>query len=171
MAEEVNYQIQEAELGRIFLIRIMPGADLTKTITKICEDHHIEYAYFNLVHGSFDKTTFSVFTPKKGVERSKEGPEKYDWYDFAPTDIDKPLNLLAGGGWVCDAVQEGKKEIVIHYAGGGSLWNQAALGGHLTGSKPNIVLTSMELIMFETKKSRIIREKDEYGFVQVNFVP
>ncbi len=79
--------------------------------------------------------------------------------------------MLAGGGWVCDAVQEGKKEIVIHYAGGGSLWNQAALGGHLTGSKPNIVLTSMELIMFETKKSRIIREKDEYGFVQVNFVP
>ncbi|MFX0117023.1 MAG: PCC domain-containing protein, partial [Candidatus Hodarchaeota archaeon] len=166
MSEDVNYQIQSAQLGRIFLVRLLPGADLIKTILKICEDHGIEYAYFDLVHGSFDKAVFSVFIPKKGVERSKEGPEKYDWYDFALTDVDKPTNLLAGGGWLCDAREPGKKEVVIHYVAGGGLWNQAAMGGHASGAKPNIVLTSMELIIFEVTQAKIVREKDEYGFVQ-----
>jgi len=171
MSEDKMYQIQEAQLGRIFLVRLLPGADLIKTIQEICKEKGIEYAYFNLVHGSFDKAAFSVFTPKKGVERSKEGPEKYDWYDFALHDTDKPTNLLAGGGWVCDATEPGKKEIVIHYVAGGSLWHQAGMGGHASSAKPNIVLTSMEMIFFETVQAKIVREKDDYGFVQVNFVP
>jgi len=119
-----GYLTVEAQRGREFILRIVDGQDLIKTIKRFAKDHEIGIAK---VHAAF----MGGLQPAKFMVWARDTKDPDNWAHEEQATLHNLSMILSMSG-IIQPSGEGEEPVVkIHFVTGGG-WDCPTVGGHLT---------------------------------------
>ena len=134
-------------LGKVIMIRVLPGSDIIEGIEVACQRLDIKSAVITCCIGSLQRASLLIAVPLENKIGAGYGP---------PMDFDGPLEFLGGQGSIG---QEEDESLFIHMHGMLSDKDGNVHGGHLIKGK-NPVLITCEIMINEMKGIRMTRTYD-----------
>lgn len=146
--QNINYNIAEGQLGRIFVVRFKSGSDLMLSLEDVCKKNNIKNGNITSVVGSLYTTKFHYGVPDKSKSGAGFSPEQ---------NIETLCEYIVGMGTICHDEKTGKPLLHFH-----SIVNDNGFlrGGHMA-LPGNIVATTIEMVIQEIKGVSMTRPYDE----------
>lgn len=145
----VREHTKEAGIKRVIVGRIPRGEDLLTGIKEICSEYGIKNGYITNLLGSLDTGRFIYAIPE---EKAQIG-----FVYSGNTDVDGPLELLAGQGLIGT---EDSGELSIHLHMLVSDKYMRVFGGHFVEGGNRVAATA-EIVIHEIENAQYKRQFDE----------
>lgn len=150
--KETRLILAEGEIGKVTLIRILPGSDVVESIERACNETGIRAGIVVSCLGTLQKASFLFVVPA----RNKVGAAYGD-----PLTLDGPLEFLGAQGTVG---QEEEGEIFVHLHGLASDQQGVVHGGHLVKGECPVLITCEVAILRAEEVSLVRRTDPEVGW-------
>ena len=130
------------------MVRLLPGTDLVKGITKVCTDHDITAGIVTSVMGTLQRATLYTAAPRPDLKGGIGYSE--------PMLIPGPLEFITGQG-LLSVLEDG--ELFLHLHGLIIYQEMRIYGGHF-GPGGNPVLSTIDVAITEALGVRVPRVFD-----------
>jgi predicted DNA-binding protein with PD1-like motif len=149
-APSEGYYSVEAKRGREFILRMITGADLVKTIQKFAKDKNIKIAKIHAAFmGGLQPARYLVWAP------DTKNPD--NWANEVVAELHNLSMILSMSGIIQPNTKGGTDPVVkIHFVTGGG-WDCPTVGGHL--AKGSIVKGMYEVYITELLGLEIVNKE------------
>jgi uncharacterized protein len=137
----------EGKIGKIALVRILPGSDVLEGIEKVCRETGIHAGIVMSCVGTLQRASFLIVVPARNRVGAKYGD---------PLTIEGPLEFLGAQGTVG---REENRDVYVHLHGLVSDKDGVVHGGHLVRGQCPVLITC-EVAITQVEGVSLVRRMD-----------